>query len=122
MPNESTNAPEDSQTIKFHYIKSPHFRVIHVDGAIGGITPAKNIHISLYSERAAIPQIITQKLNPDGSLGDKVSESGKEGMVREMDVDVIVSLSAARSLRDWLDQTIHSLEEVQASSGDKQQQ
>lgn len=121
MPIETTTIPEDSQALMFHYIKNPNFRVIHADGAIGGITPSKFIHFSLYSERPAIPQTITHKLNPDGTLGEVTSSTGKQGMIREMDVDIIVNLEAARSLRDWLDQTIHALEEQQAISGDKKE-
>ena len=45
-------------SVKFHYIKSNSFRVLHVDGSLGGITPGRNIFVSLFSERGALPQII----------------------------------------------------------------
>ncbi len=109
MPDEKTDAPAD---ITFHYIKNPNFRAIHVDGAIGGITPSNNIHISLYSERPAIPQKITHQINPDGTLGDVLNKAGRDGIVREMDIDVILDISTARSLSQWLDEQIHTLEEI----------
>lgn len=93
------------EKVKFDYIKSQHFRVIHVDGAVGSVTPTGLIHFALYNERAAIPRQTTHFLNPDGTLGDRISEEtiSRETIIREMDVDVILSVDVAISLRDWLD-------------------
>ena len=41
--------------IRFHYLKSPHFMTVHVDGAIGGPTPRGLLHAAVYAERVAIP-------------------------------------------------------------------
>src|SRR3989442_6878794 len=46
------------QDVTFHYIKSSQFRVVHADGIIGGVTPRGLIHIAVFSERPAIPQVI----------------------------------------------------------------
>jgi hypothetical protein len=95
---------EKPTSIKFHYIKSAQFRVIHVDGMIGGLTPRAGIHIALYSERPAIPQQTVQALKEDGTLGDEVVDRrvGKEGVVREMEVDAIMDADVARALHAWL--------------------
>ena len=38
--------------IEFHFEKSSQFPVLHVDGAIGGISPGNQlIHMSVFSER-----------------------------------------------------------------------
>ena len=52
------------EQLEFHYIKSNQFRVIHVDGGIGSITPKGFIHFALYSERLAIPRKGGIHLNP----------------------------------------------------------
>lgn len=95
-------------TVAFDYIKSQAFRVIRADGAIGGITPNGHIHMALFSERQAIPRRIVTKVNPDGTLGDQVPEQteSRNSIVREMDVDVIMTVDAAELLRDWLIQRI----------------
>lgn len=91
---------------RFHYIKSSLFRAIHVDGAIGGITPTGNIHCAIYSERAAIPQATEHLVGEDGALLPPDVIDGKAGFVREMDADLILSRKAAEELRDWLSQKI----------------
>ncbi len=81
-------------SITFHYIKGTQFRVIHVDGAIGSLTPRGLIHAALYSERAAIPQM------------EVVS---RPGLVRELEASLMLDLNAAVSFRDWLSTRIDEL-------------
>lgn len=111
--------------IAFDYIKSQFFRVIHADGAIGSITPSGMIHFALYSERPAIPRRQVQQLVEAGRLGDPIpSETeSRESVVREMDVDVILTVDVAMLLRDWLDTRIKEhpsqLANNQQNSGEK---
>lgn len=100
-------------TLRFHYLKGDQFRSVHVDGVIGSLTPSGGIHCATFSERQAIPQEEELALNPDGSLGDLVAGSrrAREGIVREMDINLIMSLDVARSLRTWLSEKIALLEE-----------
>lgn len=88
------------------------FRAIHADGIFGGVTPSENIHMSFWSERNPIPQLIEYQINQDGTLGDEVTGSriGKTGLVREVDVDVIMDLGTAIALRKWLDEKISILQ------------
>jgi hypothetical protein len=85
-------------TLKFHYIKSNFYRVVHVDGAIGGLTPNRQIFISLFNERSAIPQILEYKVLPEGDLGDEVNRVGKDGLVRELETGIILNVHAAEAL------------------------
>ncbi|MCB7129919.1 MAG: hypothetical protein J3T61_10330 [Candidatus Brocadiales bacterium] len=107
--------------IKFDYIKSQYFRVIHADGAIGSITPAGFIHFALYNERAAIPRQTTHLVKPDGTLGERVFEEtvGRETIVREMDVDVVMSVTVAENLQKWLIEKIEEAKALQAKSEKK---
>ena len=98
-------------SIKFHYIKGNFFRVIHADGAIGGITPSRDIFVSLFSERAALPKMIEQTVKLDGSLGDEVAREGKDGIVREVEVGIVLSLNAAQLIADWLHNQVKVLKE-----------
>jgi hypothetical protein len=103
----------ESPTVKFFYIKTPLFRVIHSDGVVGGLTPRGYIHVAFYSERGAIPQTQTHTISPEGRLLDPFETEGKDGIVREMDVDVILAKQAAIDLRDWLSSRIVELEKLE---------
>lgn len=96
------------ETVTFHYIKGVDFRSVHVDGAFGGLTAKGFLHIALFSERTVIPQETTFKITSDGLLGDEVKEKrvSKEGIVRQLEVDIIVNEQTAIDLRAWLDQKI----------------
>jgi hypothetical protein len=89
-------------SIKFYHEKGNFFRVIHVDGAIGGLTPTRDVFMSLYSQRAAIPKVIEQSLTTVGQLGAEVGREGKSGIFRELEVGVVVTPATARQIATWL--------------------
>lgn len=113
---ENDKARSDSDVVQskveFHYIKSNHFRVIHADGVYGGATPRGFIHMDFFSERSPIPRKVTQKVTTSGQLGEEIAAESerKEGIVREVEVGVMISLEQARSLTKWLEEKIQLLE------------
>lgn len=103
-PRRKKNDAQEPTNVVFEYIKSQHFRVIHADGAIGGITPTGNVHMAFYSERTAIPQMMVHEANPDGTVGKILPEQTmvRPGIIREMDVDVVLNFRGVESLLAWL--------------------
>lgn len=101
--------------VQFHYIKSAFFRVIHVDGAYGGITPTGYIHAALFNDRRALPQITQQRVMPDGKWAAEETVLGKNDIVRELEVDLILDVGAAKRLGEWLLRKSRELEEAIAS-------
>lgn len=106
--------------VAFDYIKSGDFRTVWVDGAIGGITPSGLIHFAVYSERQALPQRQVFSLADDGEIGQKLGAEiadkrvSREGIVREMPVDLMLSAAVAESLAQWLMQQVETLKEAQS--------
>ena len=98
--------------VRFSYIKSNFFRVLHVDGAIGGVTPQGFIHCALYNERQAIPQITEHELIDNKLGGDATRTEGRVGFVREVEADLIISRNVAGELRDWLTRQIEMLDKL----------
>jgi hypothetical protein len=94
----------EPQTVAFEYIKSQLFRVVHADGAVGGVTPSGNLHIAFFSERPAIPRMLVHQRNPDGTLGDLLPEQTvvRPGIIREMDFDVVIRPEVVDTLLNWL--------------------
>jgi hypothetical protein len=116
--------PEDTPTsIKFHYEKSQLFRVIHVDGAIGGLTPTLDLFLSIYNQRAPIPKVTVQKVSTSGQLGDEVVEERvqKEGVFREVEVGLMMNLNVAKALHKWLTEKIELAEKTQEQMKAEQQ-
>lgn len=108
--NRSSRVAEKPKSVEFHYIKSSLYRVIHADGIVGAATPNGGIHCSFFSERPAIPTRLVHELDEQGSLGGEIERNGRSGFVREMDVDVMLSLGTAVMLRDWLAERIEEAE------------
>ena len=103
-----------SARVAFDYIKSQHFRVIRADGAIGSVTPKGEIHFALFSERAAIPRRQVHEIQDSGLLGPPIAAEtvSRDAVVREMDVDVFVSVDVAKVLVSWLQGQINEAEQL----------
>jgi hypothetical protein len=122
MAEEQAKNPENGhsdsqQEVVFRYFKSRFFRVVHADGAWGGLSPRGDIHISFYNERAAIPD--TSKIALSKTTGQLVKPEEFEAsseFVREIEVDVIVDLLTAMQLRTWLDDKIKGLQSLIAQA------
>ena len=74
--------------------------------------------MSFYSERAPIPKKLVHKVTSEGVLGNEISRESKAGLIREVDVEVIMDLDMARSFRDWMDEKISFLEKQKEKKGD----
>jgi hypothetical protein len=111
---ESKGAPSrfPTEPIQFHYIKSNSFRVVHVDGAVGSITPTGLIHAAIYSERAPIPRMAAHVVDKEGRLGPPTEQDIRSGIVREVEVGLLLSRNSAEALRGWLDGQIEALDKA----------
>jgi len=89
-------------SVKFYYEKGKFFKVIHVDGVIGGPTPERAVFVALYNQRSPIPQEIEQALSPDGSLGPELSRKGKDGIFREIEIGIVLTPKAAQEIGQFL--------------------
>ena len=112
--------PESSDKeleLTFHNKINPHYRQIHVDGAIGGITPKGLINISFYAERFPVPQSTTYSVVNGNQLGEKIAdkEQTKHGIIREYEFGVYMNLEAARDLKTWLDMKLREFENLNVS-------
>jgi hypothetical protein len=102
-----TKAPgvdAESGEIRFDYIKSNLFRVIHVDGVFGGISPTQKIHLSVWNERWPIPKQLSYKLSPEGKRGEEINEArvSRDAVIREVECHLIMDIHVAKRIAAWL--------------------
>ena len=108
------DSPQGVETneIEFVFERSADFRVIHVDGAFGGISPGPLlIRMAVYNESLSIPDRITHSF-ADGALGDEILEKrdGETRIIRRLEADLVMSLETAIGFRVWLDTKINELQ------------
>jgi len=117
MGDSESNNPESSsaqETIAFYYLKTPDYRIVHVDGAIGGVTPQGNIQVSVYAEHAAIPQKAVFHVTEDGALGDEIVDQrvARDGLIREMSVSLVMTETATREFIEFLNRKLEDLSNI----------
>jgi hypothetical protein len=107
--------PENTESaLVFHYIKSNSHRSVHVDGALASLSASGGLHVALFNERMPIPQQTVV-----GFVGDKQFDLpdrmvSRQGVVREVDVSLYLSLPVAKELMSLLGRQIEMAEKVAA--------
>ena len=100
--------------ICFDYVKSSLFRIIHADGAIGGLTPCLGVQLHVWSERFPIPKQVVHPLNPDGTLGQEIAKDrvSRANIIREVEAGIVFDFETAKAVRDWLNERIEEVEKI----------
>jgi hypothetical protein len=113
MSREELAAKIKADGFPAHYIKSNYFRVIHMDGAWGSVTPSGNaIQMVVFSHRLPIPKVMTHEIAPDGSIVGDREVTTLVGIVREMEAAMILDLQTAKNLHKWLSDKIDQLTKI----------
>jgi len=74
-----------------------------VDGVYGGLTPSGLMHVAVFNERQPIPEQATYVLNENGIERERLDlRQSKQGFVREVEANLMMSVETAELLRDWL--------------------
>lgn len=109
----------EKDKVKFHYLKANYFRVVHMDGVFGGLSPTGDIFMSIFSQRPPIPQITVQPVKENGELGDEALSERivKEGVVREIEVGIAVRPEIAETLIKWLQEKVDQYKSLQSQAG-----
>ena len=106
------SSPDEKTTtglLTFEFHRSNLFRIVHADGVFGGVTPNGYVMMSFFSQVAPTPTKVTHEF--DGKkLGPETSRDVSQHIQRELEVGVIVDLTIAKSLFDWLKEKIDMLE------------
>ena len=105
---------ESVKEINFDYIKSNQFRVIHTDGAHGGVSPnGRLIQMAIFSERSPIPKKETFKLDA-GKIVEKIGTEQRDAVVREVEVELLMSIETAKAICNWMYEKIKHIESIQS--------
>jgi hypothetical protein len=102
-------------SVSFRYYKSQAFRVIHSDGAFGGLTPRRDIFLAFYNERFPIPEVTVHRVDQDGSVAEEIrsERKAKTEIIREVDFGVVLDLEVAKSLLKWLTEKVGEAEKLE---------
>jgi len=107
----------DAGIVILHHKKSGFFRVIHADGAWGGVNQIGIIHLTFYAEHPAIPTSVSYPVDKDGNVTNEPTTTGEDGAHREMEIDVALALPAAIQVRSTLDNFIKmAIEQMNATA------
>jgi hypothetical protein len=114
-PDPGPKVASKNPLLRVHFLKSNFYRVVHADGAYGGISPQGLIQIYLYSERAPLPTSIGYALSADGQVGPEIPEAreSRDGLVREIEVGATMTLQTAIAVHQWLGNKIEQLKAAQ---------
>jgi hypothetical protein len=101
-PGDPQKPDATPRAIVFQHIKAPDYRTVLVDGAFGGVGPRGNLNMAFYTECVATPLQVVHEVKDDGTLGKETARESREGFVREMTVNAVMSLDTAETIANWM--------------------
>ena len=109
---------QSTNQMEIHFIKSSQFRVVHADGAWFGCDPQGALHLTFYNDRSPSPRKVVVNVNQQGlAVDEDISKrESRSGLVREVEVDVVLSFGAALALRAGLDANIKNAQKAMEQS------
>lgn len=116
-PKASAGTNQAAQQIPVHFVKSTLFRVIHADGVWFGGDPNGNMHLTFFNERQPIPEKVVATFDRQGVVEDISQRTVKDGVEREIEVDVVLSLQTAIFINKTLGENLKNIEEALKSQG-----
>jgi len=105
--------------IGVHYQRSRHYRTVVADGAQFGITPRGRIQFTLYTDQASFPEFVVHAVDPEGKVGAVLEEVKKEGLVREVAVNVIMDVATATSFIKVFQEMMEERERIRREAEEK---
>jgi hypothetical protein len=111
--SDTTNPAEVPQSINLSvsFGRSPHYRSIHSNGAWFSTDPEGNFRFVFYNEYFPTPKKMTLLLNSQGQItGENEAERESiSGIIRELEVDVIMSYSVAVDFHKILGENLEAV-------------
>jgi len=114
MSQDSDNIEQqDNPKIKFHFVKSNNFRVIHVDGVFGGMTPRGQLSMGVFSERIPFPDFLVHEFDESNGTFKEIARTGRDGVLREIEASLVMDIDVAEAFSVWL---LRHIDEVRTRS------
>ena len=109
--SNSESPPIGVQQLPVHFIKSTCFRVIHANGVWYGGDGQGNLHMTFFNERNPIPKTLVLNVDQNGTVVGETQRESKIGIVREMEVDIVLSFTVALEIYRTLGENLKSIQE-----------
>jgi hypothetical protein len=102
------NRPQSQSELNVYFVRGSLFRVVHASGVWYSGDSEQNLHLTFFNERSPIPEKLVLVLGPQGGVVGDVPEKRelKTGVVRELEVDVVLSQAAAEELYKTLGENL----------------
>ena len=107
MASKSGESP--AKQLTFRYFKDPSYRLVPINGVWGGITSRGEIHMELFHESQALPEVVVRSLTAEGGLGKEVDHQPPREISRTILVGVTLNEESAESVAKWLHARVRQL-------------
>lgn len=91
-----------AKKVTFRMFKDKDYKILHVDGAFGGITGGSLITCDLYAEKILTPEETTIEINEAGQIIRETNTPANPPVDRIVQIGLVMTPAAARALGEWL--------------------
>lgn len=112
---------ETHEKITCKYKYSEDYNPTYINGVIGGVNPQLEIIMHFYLERTPLPKTEIMEINNDNLLVPKYEYTPSDlnnSFLRMIESGVVINLSTAKQIHEWLGENISRLESLKKNNND----
>ena len=104
---------------KIRYFKSHDFKTVLVTGVFGGIQSNGLINADFFVDRVLIPDFQTLEIDETKNLIKETTDAKDGHVAREIQCGIMMDISTAKVLVEWLNSKIKEAEDIRLKTLDK---
>ena len=109
-------ASPEKDSLTFDYMKSNFFRVVRVNGVVGGLTPNGEIHMGVWNQRVPYPRQVVHTIIEGEKLGPEIARTTREtDVIREVEAGLVFDANLARAMIAWLEKRLTEIAEFSST-------
>lgn len=112
----ASQEPAKVDRVTFIYERGPLYRTVFAEGAFGGPSPGGLIEMNFYTVHRPLPDKAVHEVDVEaGVVGSEIRDERivRAGIVREVEVAVLLTPATAKSVHKWLGERIAEIEKAQ---------
>lgn len=111
---------EKQQEVRFVFKEADDFKLVHINGVWGGVSPRGELVCNFFFEHTQVPEEEIRFVDEEGALTEKSKRKpSKPIVVRELRVGISMAKEQAVSVANWMLEKVKEFKQFQVEANEK---
>ena len=111
---------EKLKEVQFVFEEADDYKIAHVNGVWGGVTPRGELVCNFFFEHTPVPNVEIRYVDDKGKLTEKsIRKPSEPSVIRELRVGISLHKEQAISIAKWMLERVKQFEQIQKEDIEK---